>query len=49
MNTNKTQTEQLTQDVVMQSVLKESDLRISNLIYWKGEVVKVDLEILIGV
>jgi hypothetical protein len=32
MKTNKTQTEQLTQDAVMQSVLKESDLRIGNFI-----------------
>jgi len=32
MNTNKTQTEQLTQVAVMQSVLKESDLRTGNLI-----------------
>ena len=32
METNKTQTEQLTQDAVMQSVLKESDLRIGNFI-----------------
>jgi hypothetical protein len=32
MNTNKTQTEQLTQDAVMQSVLKASDLRVGNLI-----------------
>ena len=32
MNTNKTLTEQLTQDAVMQSVLKESDLRIGNFI-----------------
>lgn len=32
MNTNKTQAEQLPQDAVMQSVLKESDLRIGNFI-----------------
>ena len=32
MNTNKTQAEQFTQDVVMQSVLKENDLRIGNFI-----------------
>ena len=33
MNTNKTQTEQLTQDAVMQSVLKASDLRVGNLVH----------------
>jgi hypothetical protein len=32
METNKTQTEQLTQDAVMQSVFKASDLRVGNLI-----------------
>ena len=32
MNTNETQAEQLPQDAVMQSVLKESDLRIGNFI-----------------
>ena len=32
MNTNKTQAEQLPQDAVMQSVLKEYDLRIGNFI-----------------
>jgi len=35
MNTNKTQTEQLTQDAVMQSVLKANDLRIGNLIFYQ--------------
>ena len=35
MNTNKTQTEQLTQDAVMQSVLKANDLRIGNLIFYE--------------
>lgn len=34
MNTNKSQTEQLPQDAVMQSVLKASDLRIGNIIYF---------------
>jgi hypothetical protein len=33
METNKTQTEQLTQDIVMQSVLKASHLRIGNILY----------------
>ena len=32
MNTDKSQAQQLPQDAVMQSVLKESDLRIGNFI-----------------
>ncbi len=35
MNTNKTEPKQLTQDAVMQSVLKCTDLRIGNLVYSK--------------
>jgi hypothetical protein len=35
MKTNKTHTEQLTQDAVMQSVLKANDLRIGNLIFYQ--------------
>ena len=38
MNTNKTQTEQLTQDAVMQSVLiSENDFRVGNLFYGNYE------------
>lgn len=36
MNTNKTHTEQLTQDAVMQSVIKGQHLRIGNLVYFNG-------------
>jgi len=42
METNKTHTEQLTQDAVMQSVLKASDLRVGNLLNLLGEIVKVE-------
>ena len=37
MNTNKTHTEQLTQDAVMQSVLK-NQVRIGNFVDFKGEI-----------
>jgi hypothetical protein len=37
MNTNKTQTEQLTQDAVMQSVLK-NQVRIGNFVDFRGEI-----------
>ena len=46
MISDNTQNQTLDKTTVMQSVLKESDLRKDNLIYWKGEVIKVDLEIL---
>ena len=39
MNTDKTQSEKLPQDAVMQSVLKASDLRIGNKILFLGDVV----------
>lgn len=47
MNTNKTQSEQLPQDAVMQSVLDASDLRVGNLVQknyklFKSEFKKVD-------
>ena len=44
MNTNKTQTEQLTQDAVMQSVLKASGLRIGNLFQdkYSKSIIKVN-------
>jgi len=41
MNTNKTQVEQLTQDAVMQSVLKANDLRIGCIIEKSGDICSV--------
>lgn len=48
METNKTQTEQLTQDAVMQSVLKASDLRIGNFVYCKIYDKQIKMESFFG-
>jgi hypothetical protein len=42
MNTNKSQTEQLTQDAVMQSVLKASDCRYGNYIIYGGSITQLN-------
>ena len=41
MNTNKTQSEQLPQDAVMQSVILPNELRIGNLLYFGNSKCKV--------
>lgn len=42
MNTNKTQAEQLPQDAVMQSVLKQNDCRYGNYIIYGGSVTQLN-------
>lgn len=42
MNTNKTQAEQLPQDAVMQSVLKQNDCRYGNYIIYGGSITQLN-------